>query len=171
MNSWGKPLQRSQKKVRRGVIIYYNWPILAQKGFAPCWLLGRIQIKGIGFISQTQRLFNMQSMLSYLLRISWLWELTWNLCLTLWVERVGRCVESWPGALSGNCDPHPHPLELTKAIWEQACFGRVLELLTMPCTETEKDRGLPRFFTQAGFNRAELQVNFEANWGHHQGGE
>lgn len=41
-------------------------------------------------------------------------ELTCYLRLSLRVEGVGHCIESWPGALSGH--PHPHPLKLTKAI-------------------------------------------------------
>lgn len=65
--------------------------------------------------------------------ISCPWRLTCYLRLSLWVEGVGRCVESWPGSLCRNCDPHPHPLQLAEAVGEQTSFGRILELLTMPC--------------------------------------
>lgn len=71
--------------------------------------------------------------------------LTCDLRLPLGVEGVGHCVQSWPRALSGNAHPHPHPLELGKAVWEEASLRRVLQFLAMPCGGTDKcglDHGL-----------------------------
>lgn len=61
---------------------------------------------------------------------------TCYLRLTLWVEGVWCRIESRPGGLIGNADPHPHPLELTEAVGEETGLGRVLKLLTMPCRHT-----------------------------------
>lgn len=42
--------------------------------------------------------------------------LTCYLRLPLWVEGAGHRVQSWSRALSWNGHPHPHSLELGKAV-------------------------------------------------------
>lgn len=88
--------------------------------------------------------------------------LTCYLRLPLWVEGVGHCVQCWTGALSWNGHPHPHPLELGKAVWEEASLRRVLQFLTMPCGVTQKcflGRGLHHWAT-ASCNKTWLCLLF-----------